>query len=140
MLRNYYTFIIIIAFIEGFCVELVFLFSTWTQLKLFMTGPFICYYNEFGIWLLGYRIELGCVYIPQGNYFMSSLWLWTKIKTFDVERKSIFNETASITWTIVGTCIAVYIYINPYFSISKSKHMFRLYDVHIVRTVNVHLD
>ena len=32
-------------------------------------------FDDFGIRLLGYRIEFSCLYIPQGHYFMSTFWL-----------------------------------------------------------------
>jgi len=35
------------------------------------------YFDDFGIWLLKYRIELSCLYIPQRYPFISPLWLWS---------------------------------------------------------------
>ena len=34
-----------------------------------------CY--NFVTWLLGYRIKFSGIYIPQGHYFISILWLWS---------------------------------------------------------------
>ena len=34
-------------------------------------------FDNFGMWFLGYRIEFCCVYIPQGHYFICTLWLWS---------------------------------------------------------------
>ena len=34
-------------------------------------------FDNFGTWLLGYRFEFSCLYIPQGHYFISTLWLWS---------------------------------------------------------------
>jgi len=42
-----------------------------------MTDPLNTIFAGFGIWLLGYRIEFSCLYIPQGHYFTSTLWLWS---------------------------------------------------------------
>ena len=33
------------------------------------------YFNNFGILLLEYRIELSCLYIPQSHNFISTVWL-----------------------------------------------------------------
>jgi len=33
--------------------------------------PLDIIFDDFGIWLLGYRIEISCLYIPHGHY----LWL-----------------------------------------------------------------
>ena len=46
----------------------------WTS---FMTDPLNIIFDDFGIWLFGYRIELRCLYIPQGHDFVSTLWLWS---------------------------------------------------------------
>ena len=37
-----------------------------------MTDPLNIMFDDFGIWLLGYRIELSCLFIPQGHYFIST--------------------------------------------------------------------
>ena len=31
------------------------------------TDPFNIIFDDFGIWLLGYRMEFSCLYIPQGH-------------------------------------------------------------------------
>ena len=41
-----------------------------------MTDTLNIIFDDFGICLLGYRIEFSCLYIPQGHYFMSTSWLW----------------------------------------------------------------
>ena len=33
--------------------------------------------DDFRIWLLGYRTEFSCLYIPQGHYFISTVWQWS---------------------------------------------------------------
>jgi len=30
-------------------------------------------FDDFGIWLQGYRIEFSCLYIPLGHYILSTL-------------------------------------------------------------------
>ena len=47
-------------------------------LTFIMTDPLNIIFDEFGIYLPGYRnnIELSCLYIPQGHYCISFLWLW----------------------------------------------------------------
>ena len=32
-------------------------------------------FEEFGVWLQGYKIKFSCLYIPQGHDFMSTFWL-----------------------------------------------------------------
>ena len=44
---------------------------------LFMTDLLNIIIDDFGIWLLGYRIKFSCLYIPQGHYLISTLWLWS---------------------------------------------------------------
>ena len=34
-------------------------------------------FDDFSIWLLGYRTEFSCLYIPQGHNFISTVWLWS---------------------------------------------------------------
>ena len=76
--------IILNASYEGYCVELqrksnitlVFLLSNCSQeLNLFKTHSLNIIFDGFGIRLLGYRIECSCLYLPQGHYFVSTLWL-----------------------------------------------------------------
>ena len=42
-----------------------------------MTHPLNNIVDDFGEWLLGYRTEFSCLYIPQWHYFISTLWLWS---------------------------------------------------------------
>ena len=42
-----------------------------------MTQPLNIIFDDFGIWLLGYMIELCCLYFPQGHTFISTMWLWS---------------------------------------------------------------
>jgi len=35
----------------------------------FITDPLNIIFDDFDIWLLGYRIEFSYLYIPQGHYF-----------------------------------------------------------------------
>ena len=49
-------------------------------------------FDDFGMWLLDYWIEFSCLYISQGHYFISTLWLWEdEFVLKKIERKSIFN-------------------------------------------------
>jgi len=41
-----------------------------------MTDPLNIILDDFGMWILGYRIEFSCLYVPQGHYLISTLWLW----------------------------------------------------------------
>ena len=41
----------------------------------FIINPLNIIFGDLGIWLLGYRIELSFLYIPQGYYFISTLRL-----------------------------------------------------------------
>ena len=58
-----------------------------------MAVPLNIIFDDFSMWLLGYRVEFSCLYIPLGHCFISSLWLWStdEYVNFDFERKSIFN-------------------------------------------------
>jgi len=47
-----------------------------------MTDPLNIIFDDFGILLLGYRIEFRCLYIPQGHYFISTLGLWSTDEYF----------------------------------------------------------
>ena len=44
-------------------------------LKSYMTDPLNIILDNFCTLLLGYRIEFSCLYIPQGHYFINTLWL-----------------------------------------------------------------
>jgi len=37
-----------------------------------MTDPLNNIFDDLVIWLLGYRIQFRCLYIPQGHYYISS--------------------------------------------------------------------
>ena len=41
----------------------------------FMTNPLNNYLDDICIGLLGYNIEFSCLYLPQGLYCISTLWL-----------------------------------------------------------------
>ena len=64
--------------------------------KCFMAPPLYISFDKFGIWLLGYRIEFSCLYIPQWHSFISTLWLWSTdeylLFFLDSERKSSFKQ------------------------------------------------
>ena len=50
----------------------------WKILTIPYDSPFkYIFFDGLGIWLLGYRIKLSCLYLPQGNYRGSSWWLWS---------------------------------------------------------------
>ena len=61
-----------------------------TYYKSFKTDPLNIIFDDFDIWLLGFRIKFSCLYIPQEYYFISTLWLWSTVEYF--ERKSIFKR------------------------------------------------
>ena len=63
------------------------------RLNYFMTDPLNIIFDEFGIYLLGYRIEFSCLYIPQGLYSISNLWLWS---TDEYVFLSYFENIASL--------------------------------------------
>mgnify|MGYP006890319217 CR=1 FL=1 len=44
-------------------------------LKSFTTDLLNIIFDDFSIWLLGYRIEFSCLYLPQGHTFISIVWL-----------------------------------------------------------------
>ena len=82
MLRNKHTYIMINAPNIGICVEfwrrknttLVYLVSNCQQSV--KTNPLNIIFDDFSIWLLGYRTEFSCQYLPQGHTFISTVWLW----------------------------------------------------------------
>ena len=48
-------------------------------------------FDDFSIWLLGYRIEFSCLYLPQGHkYCVAMKYRWICQKVYS-ERKSIFR-------------------------------------------------
>ena len=67
---------------EGIYVEfegksnttLVYLLSNCRQvLKSFKTNPLNIIFDDFRIWLLGYRSEFRCLYLPQGYNVISTV-------------------------------------------------------------------
>ena len=46
-------------------------------LNYFKTYPLNIYFFNFYIRLLVYRTEFSCLYLPQGNNFISTVWLWS---------------------------------------------------------------
>ena len=64
----------------------------------FKTHPLSIIFDGFGIWLLGYRIQLSCLYIPQWHNCISTLWLWSidEYVFYFFERKSTFNIVVSV--------------------------------------------
>ena len=74
-------------------------------LTYFKTNPLNIIFDDFSIWLLGYKTEFSCLYLPQGHYFMST--------SFYIERKSIFKINSYISLNIhVSDLIQLLIYIN----------------------------
>ena len=64
--------------------------------KIFYDHLYTCIiFGDVGTWLLGYRIVLSYLYIPQGHFFKSTLWLWSKdeYKILDFEQKPIIKST-----------------------------------------------
>ena len=71
----------------------------------FKTNPLNIIFDDFSIWLLGFKTEFSCLYLPQGHYFMST--------SFYIERKSIFKINSYISLNIhVSDLIQLLIYIN----------------------------
>ena len=97
ILRNYHTYIMMYASDEGICVEL------WrknnTTLVYLLS---ILFLDDFSIWLLGYRTEFSCLYIPQGRNFISTVWLWSTDECVFVyvERKSIVKVQGVNIWSV----------------------------------------
>ena len=58
--------------------------------KNFMTDLLNIMFDDFGIWLLGYRIKFSCLYIPHGYYFGYEVQI-KKIFFSNFEQKSSFN-------------------------------------------------
>ena len=68
---------------EGICVEF------WREKQhnpALPTGKYLTYFktislntifDDFNIWLLGYRTEFSCLCLPQGHTFISTVWLWS---------------------------------------------------------------
>ena len=88
-----HTYIMINAFNEGICVEfwrknnttLVYLLSNCRQvLKLFKTNPLNIIFDDFSIWLLWYRTEFSCLYLPQwhNKYCVATKYRWICKKWF----------------------------------------------------------
>ena len=73
---------------KGICVEfwrknnttLVYLLSNcWQVLKIFYVLNLLnIIFDDFSIWLLGYRTKFSCLYFPQGQHFISTVWLIMK--------------------------------------------------------------
>jgi len=81
-------------------------------LTTLMTDPLNIIFREYDICLLGYTIEFSCLYIPQGQYFISIVCLWStdEYVFFYFERKSTFNKSLSFS--------AVYTQNNDYISVN----------------------
>ena len=49
--------------------------------EYFMTDPLNIIFDDFDMWLLGYRIKFSCLYLPQGHTLISTctstMWLWS---------------------------------------------------------------
>ena len=80
---------------------LVFLLPNCPQvLTIFNDWPIKKYVDDFGTWLLDYKKEFSCLYIPQGLYFINTVWLWSIDKYVVVvvvfEWKSTFYMTTRV--------------------------------------------
>ena len=66
-------YITINASYEGICFEFEWKNNNYFQIAQNTKSlhPLDIIFDDFGIWLLGYRIEISCLYIPHGHY----LWL-----------------------------------------------------------------
>ena len=87
MLSNWHTYIKIYPYTEGICVEFrrknntplqVYLLSNCRQVLLYVkTNLLNIIFDDFNIWLLGYRTVFSCLYLSQGHSFISTVWLWS---------------------------------------------------------------
>ena len=46
-----------------------------SNIKKIKTNPLNIIFDDFGIWLLGYRTQFSCLYLPQWLNFVSTVWL-----------------------------------------------------------------
>jgi len=60
-----------------------------------MTDPLNIMFDDFGIYLLNYKIEFSCLYIPQGHAFISTMWLCSTDEYDFFERRSTFKGNRS---------------------------------------------
>ena len=65
-----------------------------------MTGPLNIIFEDFGIWLLGCKIKISCLYISQGHYFIRTLRLWS---TDEYVTFFILSENPPLTRVIGDT-------------------------------------
>ena len=86
ILRNKHTYLMINASNEGICVDLCKKTKTQPLFTCFQIGgkyhkSFKTYllniiFDDFFKWLLGYKTEFSCLYLPQGHTIISTVWLW----------------------------------------------------------------
>ena len=67
-----------------------------------MTDPINTILDHYGtlvLWILGYMIELSCLYIPVGHCFINAVWLLSSdeyVRNIYFERKSTFKNGLDI--------------------------------------------
>ena len=68
-----------------------------------MTDPLNIIFDDFGIWLLGSKIEFGClIYSTRAllhKYFVAMKYKWI-CSFFNSEGKSIFKNNSQTNWLI----------------------------------------
>ena len=74
--------------------------KTTQQSFSFLTDWLNIIFDDFDIWLLGFRIQFNCLYIPQGHYFKYFVAA-CEVQTFDFERKSTFNKSISTDMSVI---------------------------------------
>jgi len=66
----------VLSFEEKNNTTLVYLLSNCRQvLQYCKTNPLSIIFDDFSTWLLQYRTEFSCLYIPQGHTFITTVWL-----------------------------------------------------------------
>ena len=87
---------------------------TYFVLKSSRTYPLNIILMIFSLWLLGYRTEFSCLYLPQGHNVISIMWLWSTdeyfVVVFKFERKSIFklNVNHDMCWPMCNVSLFYY--------------------------------
>ena len=130
---------------EGICVEfwrknnttLVYPLSICRQvLNSVKTNPLNIIFDDFSIWLLGYRTEFSCLYRPQGHTFISTVWLWsTEEYVFYILSESPSLTTCIIKWYTYVWHIFIHHYRN--FPSSITDDFCPFFVVHLTSLVDV---
>ena len=98
----------VFSFEEKNYTTLVYLLSNCRQvLNIFKTNPLNIMFDDFIIWLLGYRTEFSCLYLPQGHNIRITVWLLStdeNIIIFILSESSYLNKPSSpktMHWEVV---------------------------------------